>query len=92
MECRSFQLTLISANGLENVRSSFRMKTYASVTIGGKTVTEKKTPVDKENDLHPAWNHTVKYTVGEGAVQQDGVMVVIKLFCKRSLGDRYCEG
>ncbi|XAR62612.1 hypothetical protein NMG60_11017439 [Bertholletia excelsa] len=89
MECRKFELTLISANDLEDVRKLFKMKVYAKVSIGGNPELEKRTPTDKHGELNPAWNFTVKYTVGESAVQHHGVMLVIKLYCKRKLGDRY---
>lgn len=69
MICRRFSINLISATGLEDVRETFRMKVYAVVSIAGHKETEKRTPVDKENETNPAWNHTVKYAVGEGAVQ-----------------------
>ncbi|PSS17437.1 hypothetical protein CEY00_Acc12223 [Actinidia chinensis var. chinensis] len=89
MDCRRFEINLISASDLECVRKRFKMKVYAVVTVGDKQETEKQTPVDKENETNPAWNFTFRYTVGERALNQDGVMIVIKLYCSRTLGDRY---
>uniref|UniRef100_A0A5B7BJR8 C2 domain-containing protein n=1 Tax=Davidia involucrata TaxID=16924 RepID=A0A5B7BJR8_DAVIN len=90
MECRKFEITLISANDLEDVRKIFKMKVYARVTIAGETgLTEKRTPADKHGKTDPAWNCTMRYTVGETALQHHGVRLVIKLYCKRKLGDRY---
>ncbi|KAA8538529.1 hypothetical protein F0562_028100 [Nyssa sinensis] len=89
MECRKFEITLISANDLENVRRLFKMKVYARVSITGDRETEKRTPADKHGETDPAWNYTMRYTVGESALQHHGVRVVIKLYCKRKLGDRY---
>ncbi|GFY96438.1 hypothetical protein Acr_11g0007440 [Actinidia rufa] len=89
MECRTFEIKLISARDLEDVREIFRMKVYAVMTIGDVQETEMQTPVDKENNTNPAWNCIFRYTVGEFALNQDGVMIVIKLYCSRTLGDRY---
>ena len=89
MECRKFELTLISANDLEDVRKLFKMKVYARVSIGSNTETEKRTPADKHGEINPAWNFMMRYTIGESAVQHYGAMLVIKLYCKRKLGDRY---
>ncbi|XP_022856817.1 uncharacterized protein LOC111377900 [Olea europaea var. sylvestris] len=90
MECRKFDITLVSANNLPNVRDFGRMKVYAEVSINGISKTAKKAEVDKKNECSPCWNCTIGYTIGERAVQQEtGVEIAIKLFCKRTLGDRY---
>ncbi|CAK9183165.1 unnamed protein product [Ilex paraguariensis] len=89
MECRKFDLKLISATNLRDVREKFRMKVYAVVTIAGNAKTEKRTPVDKEGETNPTWNVTLQYMIGELAVQNEGIEVVITLYCKRTLGDRY---
>ena len=89
MDCRKFEINLISASDLECVRKRFRMKVYAVVTIDDKQETEKRTPVDEENETNPTWNHIFRYTVGEMALNQGGVMIGIKLYCSRTLGDRY---
>ncbi|GFZ09915.1 hypothetical protein Acr_21g0005140 [Actinidia rufa] len=65
------------------------MKVYARVSIGSNTETEKRTPADKHGEINPAWNFMMRYTIGESAVQLYGAMLVIKLYCKRKLGDRY---
>ncbi|KAM7507694.1 hypothetical protein LguiA_018147 [Lonicera macranthoides] len=90
MECRLFELTLISAVDLENVRKLCKMKVYARVSIGGgDRKNEMRSPVDRHGRTNPAWNFMMKYTVGEAAVQHHGATLVIKLYCKRKLGDRY---
>ncbi|XP_052200783.1 protein SRC2-like [Diospyros lotus] len=89
MECRKFELTLISANDLEEVRKLFKMKVYARVSIGGNQETEKRTPADRHGEANPAWNLTMKFTVPESCLQHYGAMLLIKLYCKRKLGDRY---
>ncbi|KAL3504101.1 hypothetical protein ACH5RR_033942 [Cinchona calisaya] len=88
--CRKFQLNLISARNLENVERKFRMKVYAVVSFNGIRKTEKKTPVDKENGINPAWNLRIEYNIAEISLQNHCLMVVVKLYCKRKLGgDRY---
>lgn len=92
MDCRNFEITLISANDLEDVRKLFKMKVYGRVSLGSNNnnvETEKRTPADKHGETNPAWNWTVKYTIAESAVQHYSTMLVIKLYCKRKLGDRY---
>ncbi|PWA66559.1 C2 calcium-dependent membrane targeting [Artemisia annua] len=89
MECRKFELTINSANDLREVRRLFKMKVYAKVLIGSNKNMEKRTPVDKHGQTNPAWNYTMKYSISEPWLQHHGTMVVIKLYCKRKLGDRY---
>ncbi|KAD5317818.1 hypothetical protein R6Q59_033140 [Mikania micrantha] len=89
MECRKLELTINSANDLRDVRRIFKMKVYAKVVIGGNQEMEKRTPVDKHGRTNPAWNYTMKYSIGEPWLQHHGTMLVIKLYCKRKLGDRY---
>ncbi|KAL2538676.1 putative disease resistance protein RGA4 [Forsythia ovata] len=87
--CRKFFLTLISAENIPNVRKFFESKVYSKVSFGGDKKTERRTPVDKHNELNPAWNYTMKYTVAEPGVIHYSIQLVIKLYCKRKLGDRY---
>nr|GEX52724.1 C2 calcium-dependent membrane targeting [Tanacetum cinerariifolium] len=89
MDCRKFELTINSAIDLRQVRRLFKMKVYAKVVIGGNEKTEKRTPEDKHGQTNPAWNYTMKYSISEPWLQHHGTMVVIKLYCKRKLGDRY---
>ncbi|KAA8538527.1 hypothetical protein F0562_028102 [Nyssa sinensis] len=89
MECRRFEINLISASDLKNVREIFKMKVYAVISIMGDSQTEKRTPVDKINETNPVWNFNIKYTVGKKTLQNEEVKLVIKLYCERSLGDRY---
>ena len=89
MECRKFQITLISAQDLENVREKIRMKVYTKLSFVGDSQTERTSPVDTEGETNPAWNFTTGYTIGKKAVEYQGIMLVIKLYCSRTLGDRY---
>ncbi|XP_027093726.1 protein SRC2 homolog [Coffea arabica] len=90
MECRQFEVTLISAVNLPNVRELGQMKVYAKVLIKGYSNSEWITSVDRERETNPYWNCRIKYTLPEKAVEKDGVLLVIKLYCERSLlPDKY---
>ncbi|KAI7989003.1 hypothetical protein LOK49_LG13G00399 [Camellia lanceoleosa] len=85
--CRKFQVTLISASDLEDVRKVFKMNVHARVSINSQA--EKRTEADKHGGTSPKWSQSVEYTIGESAVIHHGLMLVIKLYCKRKLGDKY---
>ncbi|KAH6832847.1 hypothetical protein C2S53_014358 [Perilla frutescens var. hirtella] len=91
MECRTFEITLISANNLEQFTRLCRMKVYARVSIGGGTEEKgKRTPTDWHGASNPAWNFTLKHTLNESMVQHYNTMLVVKLFSHRRLAcDRY---
>ncbi|CAK9158327.1 unnamed protein product [Ilex paraguariensis] len=89
MECKTFEIKLISATNLSDVREKFKMKVYAEVTIAGNAKTRKRTLIDKAGETNPTWNVTMQYMIGELAVQNEGIEEVITLYCKRKLGDRY---
>ncbi|KAI3464470.1 hypothetical protein Pfo_021133 [Paulownia fortunei] len=89
MECRKLEITLVSADNLPDVRSLGLMKVFAKVSLKGESKTSKKSPVDAQGETNPRWNFPVEYTISESTVQQPGVNLAIKLFCKRTLGDRF---
>ncbi|CAA0818485.1 soybean gene regulated by cold-2 [Striga hermonthica] len=93
MECRTFEITLISAHDLEDVRKICKMKVYARVSIGGgghgPPANEKRTPPDKHGQTNPAWNFMMRYTISERMLESHNSSLVVKLYCKRKLGDRY---
>nr|GLL44338.1 protein SRC2-like [Ipomoea trifida] len=89
MECRKFELTLISANELEDVRKLFKMEVYCKVSIGSNPRMEKRSPADRHGEINPAWNFSMEYTILEEMIQHPNTMFVIKLYCKRMMGDRY---
>lgn len=59
------------------------------VSIGCNETMKRRTPVDKHGQTNPAWNHTMTYAICESWVEHYGTVLVIKLYCKRKLGDRY---
>ncbi|KAL2538585.1 protein SRC2-like [Forsythia ovata] len=87
--CRKFYLTLISAENLPKVRKIFKSKVYAKVSFGGDKKTEQRTKADKHGELNPVWNYSMKYTIVESGIIHYGLQLVIKLYCKSKLGDRY---
>ncbi|KAL2497238.1 soybean protein regulated by cold-2 [Abeliophyllum distichum] len=89
MECRKLDINLVSAKNLPDVRNYGRMKVYAEVSINGISKTAIKTQDDKQNECNPSWNCSIVYTIGERAVQATNIDLVIKLFTKRTFGDRY---
>ncbi|KAL1533659.1 protein SRC2 [Salvia divinorum] len=89
MECRKFEIILVSANNLPNVRSFGQMKVYAEVSLNGEPNTSKRTTVDMAGETNPRWNFPLDYTFEEASLRNPGLEVVVKLYCERTLGDRY---
>ncbi|PWA73688.1 C2 calcium-dependent membrane targeting [Artemisia annua] len=85
MECRSLELTLISAEGLKKPRSSNKTdKVYVKVTLTGYNGS-LRTPTDKKNP-EPIWNHPMQITVDETAGQKR--MLVFKIKAVRTFFDK----
>ncbi|XP_042033584.1 protein SRC2-like [Salvia splendens] len=89
MGYRKFQITLVSAENLPNVRSFGQMKVYAEVSINGDPKTSKRTTVNTDGETNPRWNFSLDYTIEEASLKNLGLVVVVKLYCERTLGDRY---
>lgn len=88
MECRPLEITIVSATDLKDVNLMSKMDVYAVVTISGGSNQKQKTPVDKDSGPNPKWNHTVKFTLFEEAVQQNQLALKIKVISDRSFGDK----
>ncbi|KAG6390368.1 hypothetical protein SASPL_148102 [Salvia splendens] len=65
------------------------MKVYAEVSINGESKTSKRTTVDKDRGTNPRWICSLDYTFKEASLQNQGLLVVVKLYCERTLEDRY---
>ncbi|KAL1533663.1 protein SRC2 [Salvia divinorum] len=89
MECRKFEIILVSADNLPDVRSFGQMKVYAEVSINGEPDTSMRTTVDKDGETNPRWNCLLEYTFEETSLRNPGLVVEVKLYCERTLGDRY---
>uniref|UniRef100_A0A5B6YRG8 C2 domain-containing protein n=1 Tax=Davidia involucrata TaxID=16924 RepID=A0A5B6YRG8_DAVIN len=89
-KARNVKIIIHSASDLRNPGDYYRdskMEVYAKVSIN--TATERlnrSTPVDRDGDNNPAWHFDMRFTVRESAVEEPGVMLVIKLFCKGHRG------
>lgn len=88
MECRNLEINIVSANNLPNVRNIGMMKVYARVSLKGEPTTTQETLVDTKGATNPRWNFPLHFTVSESSLRKPGVRVVVKLLCKRSMGDR----
>ncbi|KAL3514319.1 hypothetical protein ACH5RR_027036 [Cinchona calisaya] len=87
-EYRSFQVTLVSASNLQDVRNFGEMKVYAKVSLRkNSSETKWKTPVDMRNKTNPCRNCQIQYLIPEETLHQvdNGDMLLVKLCCKRSL-------
>ncbi|CAI9778110.1 unnamed protein product [Fraxinus pennsylvanica] len=85
VNCRKFEITLVSAKDLKDVRTCGRMKVYAEVSIGGEPNTAKRTPADVKGKTNPNWDFKIEYTLGEKAMKEGDVDLTIKLYCERRL-------
>ncbi|KAL7155942.1 hypothetical protein ABFS83_03G110100 [Erythranthe nasuta] len=98
MDCRMFEITLVSADDLPDFRKYGQtMKVYAKVclkkseyskkvvTLKGDKKTTQKTSVDRHGETNPRWNFPIEYTFRESAIQSSGVKISIKLYTKRTL-------
>ncbi|KAH6782706.1 hypothetical protein C2S51_007999 [Perilla frutescens var. frutescens] len=88
MEGREFRVTLVSAQNLPDIRSHGHMKVYAEVSLNGIPETTTESDVDKQGETIPTWSFIAGYTVSKAAVQLPGVNLVVKLLCKRTIGDK----
>lgn len=57
MDQSSLELTIISAEGLKDVRHVSKMQTYATIQVDGNA--KKSTQVDKRGGVNPVWNEKV---------------------------------
>ncbi|KAK6938451.1 C2 domain [Dillenia turbinata] len=89
MDHRKFEMKVISACEVVNVRSTFDMKVYAVIQVAGKPATKRQTAVDREGGTNPKWNFSLTYWMLESQIRNnDGAKLEIYLYCERSLGDR----
>ncbi|KAK6938459.1 C2 domain [Dillenia turbinata] len=89
MDHRKFEMKVISACEVVNVRKLFDMKVYAVIQVAGKPATKKQTAVDCEGRTNPKWNFSLTYWLLESHIRNnDGAKLEIDLYCQRTLGDR----
>lgn len=77
MDYRPLDITVISANGLENFLFFFRMRVYVVVSLmNGKSIVEKKTHTS--HGRNPKWNHRIKFPVEESAINTTTLLFVLR--------------
>ncbi|KAL7128397.1 hypothetical protein ABFS83_14G314200 [Erythranthe nasuta] len=91
MDCRRLELTIVSANNLEQVRRlwGLKMNVHARVFIGGLPEKEKRTPTDTHGKRNPVWNHAASYTILESMLQNCNTNLDVHLYCTSKTGDIY---
>lgn len=89
MAFRSFEITLLSADGIKNVNNFFKMDVYASVSVSDGAMTKKqklRTGVSVCCGTKPKWNHnsSLKFMVDDAALIQKRLTLKIKLVSDRA--------
>ncbi|OMO68780.1 C2 calcium-dependent membrane targeting [Corchorus capsularis] len=88
MECRTLEITVISAKDLKDVNLFTKMDVYAVVSINGDHRTAQRTPIDKDCGSNPKWNYIMKFTIEEALAQQNRLNLNFRLKSDRQLGDK----
>ncbi|CAL9214250.1 unnamed protein product [Arabidopsis halleri] len=89
MECRSLDLTIISAEDLKDVQLIGKQDLYAVVSINGDARTKQKTKVDKDCGTKPKWKHQMKLTVDDAAARENRLTLVFEIVADRPIaGDK----
>lgn len=82
------ELTLISARDLKNTNILSKTKAYAVAWISNDHKNRQKTPLDKDNGTDPTWNHVMKFTLDEAALQQSRLVLEIVIYANSTFGDK----
>ncbi|XP_059457468.1 protein SRC2-like [Corylus avellana] len=91
MENRSLEINVISARDIKDVNLFSKMDVYVAVAVllsGDSQLMQKaKTKVDRNGGTSPSWNNfPMKFTIDDSAANQNRLLLVFKLRCKRGLG------
>ncbi|KAI3445353.1 hypothetical protein Pfo_002018 [Paulownia fortunei] len=86
MEYRPLNITVISADGLKDVKLFSKMDVYAEVSIAGYPQSKKRTFVDKNCGTDPKWNHRMEFIVDEPYLTKPGLSLLFQLKAERSFG------
>ncbi|XP_047962304.1 protein SRC2 homolog [Salvia hispanica] len=65
------------------------MKVYAEVSLNGEPQTRIRTTVDMAGETNPKWDLQLNYAINKVSLHEPGLVVVVKLYCQRTLGDKY---
>lgn len=91
MECRSLEITVISAKDLKDANLFGKMDVYCVVSLKGDDYNSKqkqKTHVHKDSGPNPVWNFPLKFTIDDVAAQQNRLKLKFMLKAERMLGDK----
>ncbi|VVA90573.1 unnamed protein product [Arabis nemorensis] len=89
MECRTLDLTIISAEDLKDIQLIGKQDLYAVVSINGDARTKQKTKVDKDCGTKPKWKHQMKLTVDDTAARENRLTLVFEIVADRPIaGDK----
>ncbi|GFQ04061.1 hypothetical protein PHJA_002550000 [Phtheirospermum japonicum] len=90
MEYRPLHITLISADGLKDVKLFSKMDVYAEVSIAGYPQSKKKTRVDKNCGTNPKWSDKddahMEFMVDEPYLTKPGLSLLFQLKAEASIG------
>lgn len=88
MESRSIEITLISARDLNNTSILSKTKAYAVAWISTDHRNRQRTHLDKDNGSDPSWNHVMRFTVDEAALQQGHLVLEVAIYADATFGDK----
>ncbi|KAL1543870.1 protein SRC2 [Salvia divinorum] len=84
MGSRRFELTVVGAEDLPDIRRLGRMKVFAVVSVNGFTGT---TNTDRDGETNPTWDFPFVFNLSEAHLQRGpGVDAVVDLYCETTLG------
>ncbi|XP_061338029.1 protein SRC2 [Gastrolobium bilobum] len=90
MDYRRFNIYLKEAGGLNCSKLFFKRSVYAVVSIIGSSSSPSKqqTCVGKYNGTNPTWGlrSSLRFYLEDSELQQDHLVLMIQLMCKRILG------
>ncbi|KAK9671151.1 hypothetical protein RND81_12G009600 [Saponaria officinalis] len=94
MECRTIDLSIISAQDLKKASIfSSKMEPYVVVSVYDSmhinhrysSLQQHKTPVDKTGNKNPRWNFPIKFTLDDAALQGNHLTFHFELFSRHAL-------
>ncbi|PIN09272.1 hypothetical protein CDL12_18139 [Handroanthus impetiginosus] len=86
MEYRPLNITVIKAEGLQDVKLFSKMDVYAEVSIAGYTQSKKMTFVDKNSGTSPKWNCKMEFIVDEPYRTKSSLSLLFQLKAQHTLG------
>ena len=88
MEYRRLHITLLSAQGLKDVKKFSKMDVFADVSLAGYPQSLHRSPVDKNSGSDPKWNHRMDFVVDEPYLTTPGLSLLFHLKTASTFGDK----